>query len=345
MQALSNREMKSFEQLVKLKQLTIKKVMSKYLKDKYDQVIETPEYIMAIGNIPVALVAHMDTVFKQPPNEIFYDRQKNVIWSPEGLGADDRAGIYAIIKILQAGYRPHIILTTDEECGAFGASAIVAEHEEFPADLKYLIELDRRGTNDCVFYDCENTEFANYVESFGFCTRYGSFTDISILCPYWGIAGVNLSIGYEDEHSEAERLYVSALFDTIKKVQKMLDDAVNVKGPYIYVSSLNSKYFPAYDKYWYSGYDYPSESCWSGMYKCKKCHKTFAEIDIFPTDAIDGGTVFYCGDCIANNEEIGWCAICGQPFERKSTKDIYCKICAKKREKEAGIKDDERRNK
>ena len=100
----------------------------------------------------------MDTVFKHPAREVFYDRQQNVIWSPDGLGADDRAGVFAIIQIIKKGLRPHIIFTTDEESGAWGATALSKEQCPFE-DLRYVIELDRRGSNDCVFYDCENLEF------------------------------------------------------------------------------------------------------------------------------------------------------------------------------------------
>ena len=59
----------------------------------------------------------MDTVFYNQPSEIYYDQRKAIMWSPDGLGADDRAGIFAIIQIIADGYRPSIILTTDEERG------------------------------------------------------------------------------------------------------------------------------------------------------------------------------------------------------------------------------------
>ena len=47
-------------------------------------------------------------------------------------------------------------------------------------DIKYIIEFDRRGENDCVFQDCGNETFMNYVESFGFKTARGSYSDISL---------------------------------------------------------------------------------------------------------------------------------------------------------------------
>ena len=94
---------------------------------------------MATGDIPIALVAHMDTVFKKPPEEIFFDQKHNVMWSPQGLGADDRAGVFAIVQIVRSGLKPHVIFTTDEECGALGAMALAKLDCPF-TELKYLIQ-------------------------------------------------------------------------------------------------------------------------------------------------------------------------------------------------------------
>ena len=71
---------------------------------------------------------------------------------------------------------------------------------------KAIFQLDRRGSDECVFYDCDNPDFIKYVESFGFKEAYGSFSDISIIAPAWGVAAANLSVGYYLEHSNAEYL-------------------------------------------------------------------------------------------------------------------------------------------
>jgi hypothetical protein len=160
---LRDNDFRTFERLCGLSQKGLKHTLSVFLKSKYEKVLETPDYICAVGNIPIALVAHMDTVFTHPARNVFYDRRKNVIWSPDGLGADDRAGVFSIIQIVKKGLRPHIIFTTDEEKGALGALALGQEDCPFE-DLRYIIELDRRGANDCVFYDCENPEFTDYID-------------------------------------------------------------------------------------------------------------------------------------------------------------------------------------
>ena len=213
------------KQICRMTQTGLKKALTKFLHNNYKTVYQNKSYVIAEGDIPVALVAHMDTVFNGLPEEIYYDEIEKVMWSPQGLGADDRAGVYAILQIINKGYRPSIIFTTDEEIGCVGASNLVKDFRDCPfKELKYIIQLDRRGKNDCVFYNCDNKDFIKYVEKFGFKESWGSFSDISRIAPAWGVAAVNLSIGYEDEHDQIERLFVKNMEKTIKKVTKMLDD-------------------------------------------------------------------------------------------------------------------------
>ena len=190
-----------------------------------DTIIDTESYVLAKGSIPILLVAHLDTVF--PDNtrknmEIYYDQKQHVMWSPDGLGTDDRAGVILILKMLEDGYRPHILFTHDEEMGGLGAIDFVFAKTRLNMDIRYMIELDRMGVDDCVFYSCDNEEFTNYVASFGFIPSFGTFSDISILMPYLGIAGVNLSVGYMDEHTEGEHWHIDWANETYYKVIAML---------------------------------------------------------------------------------------------------------------------------
>ena len=192
-----------------------------------NDLIITRQYIMAAGDLPVCLIAHLDTVFDQDKckdKEIYVDPEHQVMWSPQGLGTDDRAGVFAILKLLKMGYKPYIIFTQGEEEGCLGAKALVRRFPKSPwKKLKYILQLDRRGEQDCVFYDCNNPDFIEYVESFGFITDWGSFSDISEIAPAWGLAAANLSVGYWDEHTYCERVALSWLEQTIEKVKKMLD--------------------------------------------------------------------------------------------------------------------------
>lgn len=199
------------------------KSLQKQLLACYKKVIYTPECVVAFGEIPIALVAHVDTVVPFAPSELFYDRFKRTCLAlGQGAGFDDRAGIYAIWKIVEAcgKCRPTIILTTGEEDYGVGAHKLASKVDI--GNIKYLIELDRAGVQDCVFYYCENEDFKKYVESFGFKEEKGSYTDISFLMHKWKICGVNLSVGYFCEHTDWENLNVDALHLTINKVLRML---------------------------------------------------------------------------------------------------------------------------
>lgn len=298
MKLLKDSDCRTFEQLCSLSQGAVQATMIKYLNSKYDEVAYTKDYLYATGDIPIALVAHMDTVFKYPADEVFYDRQKNVMWAPNGLGADDRAGVFAIIQIIKRGLRPHIILTTDEEVGARGASVLSTIPCPFE-DLRYIIQLDRRGSNDCVFYDCDNPAFVDYVESFGFVEAIGSFSDISVICPAWKIAGVNLSIGYRDEHSTSEVLFVGQMLHTIDRVCAMLQ-----------ASDIPSfEYIPSkYAVRWYSMCLPEDEN------HCSNCGKEFLPEELIEVKTVSGAIKYYCIDCVAIGK-VDFCCCCGEAYE------------------------------
>ncbi len=214
--------------LLKKTQEELKKELYNYLSKKGMNPLSADGFLYAKGDIPVLLVAHMDTVSDYPPEKIYYEKKHDALYNPyEILGGDDRCGIYAILKLLES-YKPHVLFTEDEEIGCIGARKAV-DNLEIP-DIKYIIEFDRRGKDDCVFYNCGNEVFAEYVEKFGFKRNIGSFSDISILGSAWNIASVNLSSGYYNEHSPMEFIVFNHLQKTIKRADKMLK--VIDKTPY-----------------------------------------------------------------------------------------------------------------
>lgn len=317
--------------LARLTQDSLKKVLGNALKDLYKEVVETKSYIYAVGDIPIALVAHMDTVFTSLPTNIYYDKEKHVMWSPEGLGADDRAGIYAILQILKAGYKPTVIFTTDEEIGAVGAGNLVADVPNFPTNLSYVIQLDRRGINDCVYYDCDNKEFKSYIENFGFEETLGSFSDISVICPAWKVAGVNLSVGYVDEHTPLERVNFKYLHQTIDKVIAMLNEEEvpafeYVEMQYFYNQTGPVNYREEDDEYSFL------------RTKCHRCGRYSYAYNMVPAISKDGqDTHYYCIDCCGHG--ISWCDECFEAYEDGDKPSMICPRClAKKKEVKEGRK-------
>lgn len=229
---------------------------------------ENDLFLFAKGSIPVMVVAHVDIVHNQQPSIIFHDQRYNVLWSPTGLGADDRAGVLGILNILEKGYRPYVLFTNYEESGGAGAYSAADELKKIVKknNIRYIIELDRKGAEDCVFYACSNKEFEEYINTFGFKTAAGVFSDISILCPAWEIAGVNLSTGYYNHHTTGELLYLNELEHTVDRVCSMLDNVPDKSFKYEtvvrYIDINYNKYGSAYynsnasGKYSYSNNNY-----------------------------------------------------------------------------------------
>lgn len=182
------------------------------------------KFLYAEGDAPYMLVAHLDTVHKDLPSVICYSSDGNYMMSPQGIGGDDRCGVYIILELLnKLSYRPYILFTMDEEVGALGAMAFAdyIAKGDIPA-LKYIVEYDRKGNKDCVFYACDNKEFVSFVEGFGFKEEYGTFTDICEIAPTMGVAAVNLSSGYYNPHTEHEYVSMKDMKNIIDASYKML---------------------------------------------------------------------------------------------------------------------------
>lgn len=194
-------------------------------------------YILVTGDAPILLVAHLDTVHKEPPKTICISSDKNILMSPQGIGGDDRCGVYALCKVWERSRKkPSLLFTCDEEIGGIGAGKFCDDWNagKIPAALSYvkmIVEIDRKGKNDAVYYDCENDDFEKYVTGKGYKTAYGSFSDISLVAPTIGVAAVNLSSGYYNPHTQHEYIVISETENTIKTVCEMVNDALDPSFP------------------------------------------------------------------------------------------------------------------
>jgi hypothetical protein len=187
-----------------------------------EDILVDKDFLYARGTLPVLLVAHVDTVHRTPVQTLCYDNHHQILWSPEGIGGDDRAGVLGILKLLALGHRPHVLFTDGEEVGGRGAKATIREMPTAP-DVRFAIQLDRRNGTEAVFYQCYNKDFEEYILGFDFKKATGSFSDISVLCPAWKIAGVNLSCGYYNAHSTNEYTCLLELADILQRVERIFE--------------------------------------------------------------------------------------------------------------------------
>lgn len=208
-------------------------------------------FILVKGVAPILLVAHLDTVHQYSVETICKSDDGNILMSPQGIGGDDRCGVFALLKIYEsAKIKPYLLFTCNEEIGGIGAKSFASafKYNLIPCNfdsVKLIIELDRKGKNDAVYYDCDNPDLENYISGKGFVTSNGSFSDISIIAPALGIAAVNLSCGYYNPHNPHEFINLRHLNSTIDKVLDIVEDSTSDSLPkFPYVEKLRSfRYF------------------------------------------------------------------------------------------------------
>jgi len=211
-----------FERILKAKQPRLKKMAVKFLEERgYDPMIGNG-YVYAAGKIPILLVAHMDTVHERIPKNLVY--RDHYLTCPEGIGGDDRCGIYMILEITRK-LNCHVLFTEDEEHGCIGAGLFRSSSiaKALAGTLDYIIELDRRGKTDAVFYECGNRDFINYITANTYFTeQYGSFSDICVIAPALNASAVNFSCGYFNEHSKQEYIDLKQMNKNISEVKRLI---------------------------------------------------------------------------------------------------------------------------
>lgn len=202
--------------------------------DHYGNVIAERIYGSGIGPT-ILLCAHMDTVWVDPARTILQDGD---IWhsSTGPLGADDRAGIAIILAVLRILARSgtfhgriKLAFTREEEIGRLGSEQLTLA---WLSGVDMSIVVDRRGSRDIVVRNsrmafCE-WSLASYWESIGsMCGMNdwraveGGLSDAVTFASY-GIPSVNLSAGYEFEHTDEEYVNVRACKDTVRLIVQSL---------------------------------------------------------------------------------------------------------------------------
>jgi hypothetical protein len=228
------------------------------------QPVAQDGFLYAKGSFPVLLVAHLDTFYSAEEDDApslehsrnsAYDQtapeeaQKKVIctsadgryWmSPQGIGGDDRSGVYMVLQIIKEK-RCHVLFCEDEERGRQGAKKFAQSGfiSSLTGELNYIIGLDRRGSNDAVFYQCDNRAFISFICSNGFTLEHGSVSDISVIAPVVGVAAVNISSGYYEEHSLHEYIDMLVVERNITRILMLLADS---QERYAYIKARPREY-------------------------------------------------------------------------------------------------------
>lgn len=223
-------QIKEFMSYAKPLKGALKHLLEQKLKDAgYTEVYSEPKFTYAVGDYPVLLVAHIDTVHKQPPLHAYYDQDTYTVTADEGIGGDDRVGCWMVCDIIKK-HKCSVLFCDEEETGCIGSGAFVKwfEKENKTTDVKLIIQIDRRGDKDAVYYDLDNLGLEEYIESFGyFKTATGTFTDICVIAPALKVAAVNFSSGYYHEHTLTEEVHIPECCKIRYEILRIIEDIPN----------------------------------------------------------------------------------------------------------------------
>lgn len=149
------------------------------------------EYAFKDNGSKILAVAHCDVsriIEKQRHFSVAKLTTDTLIYSTY---LDDRLGVYTILEVLpRLGINVDVLLTTDEEIAKSTATLFTPKKE-----YNWMVEFDRRGDDAVTYqYDWEDI-IGDYFQ-----VGTGTFSDLNDL-DHVGVCGVNVGVGYQDEHS------------------------------------------------------------------------------------------------------------------------------------------------
>lgn len=186
----------------------------------------------------IVLSAHMDQVETNGQAVHFYQEKTKIIgynkdYEQTSLGADDKNGIWIILKALEHNKDTNFIISVGEEVGCKGMDELEKDKvlDRIKEDSICLV-LDRKGFGEVLDRGSTgpycNTlaqvlcNFWNqYYQEEVFKVSSGTLSDTSRLCKH--CESVNVSVGYYKAHSEYE--YTD--YDELVSTKDMVIEALN----------------------------------------------------------------------------------------------------------------------
>ena len=214
------------------------------------------------------IVAHMDQVQERHSKDfIAYEAEDIIIgFSPkhkeqQGLGADDKCGLWIALKCLQKFDCLKLAFFVGEEIGCKGSG--LADMAFFD-DCRFVIEPDRKGSEDLItqigWTPLCSDDFLKDIgfKKFGYKEAEGMMTDIEALKDHGlMLSCINVSCGYYKPHSNEEFVYKPALLNCLAFVEHIIKTCTQVY-PHIDNTSYYERqnyYGDIYDDYYSEIYD------------------------------------------------------------------------------------------
>lgn len=180
------------------------------------------------------IIAHLDQVQRLHSKDFRAIETEDIIfgYSPsnrrqEGLGADDKNGIWVALQCLMKYEALKIAFFVGEEVGCVGSSAA---NLNFFSNCRFVIQPDRRGYSDVItqisWESLCSEQFLSEIqpEQFGYNPTDGLMTDIEALRENGlEISCINLSCGYYEPHTDREFTIKSDLKNCLEYVQFIIE--------------------------------------------------------------------------------------------------------------------------
>ena len=220
----------------------------------------------------VLFSCHIDTMHRSNPErvfqEVYFDSMNNQVFidsSDDCLGADDGAGVFLLLEMIDRGVHGAFIFHRGEEKGGIGSRAMVANHSDWLASFTHAIAFDRRGSQSIITHQGmargASDKCAQFIiDTIGMNHQLddtGTYTDTR---EYFGLIPecFNFSIGYDHEHSSREILDVDYLFKLRDRITSIdwgaLELPIDRTPQY---DSYDDKYSQYSSGAYYSIYDNP----------------------------------------------------------------------------------------
>lgn len=206
------------------------------------------------------VVAHLDQVQKTHSKDFRAVETKDIILGysssnkrQEGLGADDKNGIWVALKCLEKYDAIKLAFFVQEETGCVGSSKC---DMDFFTDCRFVLQCDRRGGSDLItnasFTDLCSKEFLMAFDygRFGYKTEQGMLTDVAALKDEGlEVSALNISCGYYEPHTDHEFTIKAELQNCLGLVQHIIETCTDVY-PHIDEDNIYGYYGHwAYDEY------------------------------------------------------------------------------------------------
>lgn len=98
----------AFDDILRMRQKELKHYLAGHLKKMGYNVVKQKGFLYAAGEVPVLLIAHLDTVHNEKPDIICRSEDGRYMMSPQGIGGDDRCGVYMTLQIINEA-RCHVL--------------------------------------------------------------------------------------------------------------------------------------------------------------------------------------------------------------------------------------------